>query len=159
MQAVQPRLILLHRIIDDFSQEFNFKRSSVFSWSSENETVYYSTAKTAAENAVWSLLHEIGHASLNHKQYTDDLELLMMEVAAWKKAKEIATRYYLVIDEDHIEDCLDSYRNWLHTRSRCIECKTHSFQIDQTTYQCYNCLTRWKVPASRMCNPRKTRIK
>jgi len=96
---------------------------------------------------------------LTTKQYTDDLELLMMEVAAWKKAKEIATRYYLVIDEDHIEDCLDSYRNWLHTRSRCIECKTHSFQIDQTTYQCYNCLTRWKVPASRMCNPRKTRIK
>lgn len=159
MQATQPRLELLHQIRDDFSDQFTFKKGNIFTWSSADATIYYSTAKAAAENAVWSLLHEIGHATLGHRQYRDDLELLMMEVSAWKQAKQLAAKYHLVIDESHVEECLDSYRDWLHTRSRCIECKMHSFQIDETTYECYNCTTRWKVPASRMCVVRKTRVK
>ena len=158
MQTTHPRLELLLQIKDDFSDEFTFKRGKLFTWSSAEETIYYSTAKAAAENAVWSLLHEIGHAKLDHKQYHDDLELLMMEVQAWKKAKELAAAYFLVIDEEHIQECLDSYRDWLHVRSRCVECKMHSFQIDETTYECHNCYTKWKVPASRMCVVRKKRV-
>ncbi len=158
MQATERRLELLHQIRDDFSDQYKFKRGKVFTWSSSEGAIYYSTAKSAAENAVFSLLHEIGHAQLGHKQYRDDLELLMMEVAAWKQAKQLAHRYHLVIDEHHIEECLDSYREWLHQRSRCVECKTHSLQIDQVTYECYNCGTRWQVPASRMCVIRKRRL-
>jgi hypothetical protein len=158
MQTAQPRLELLNQIRDDFSDRFTFKRGKLFTWSSADETIYYSTAKEAAENAVWSLLHEIGHADLGHKQYKDDLELLMMEVEAWRRAKLLADGYHLVIDELHIQECLDSYRDWLHQRSRCIECKMHSFQIDTTTYECFNCSTRWKVPASRMCVVRKRRV-
>lgn len=158
MQTARPKLDLLNKIRDDFSSSYTFKLGDTFVWSSADETIYYTTDKAVAENAVWSLLHEIGHAELSHTRYKDDFELLMLEVVAWKKAKELAARYHLVIDEHHIEECLDSYRNWLHQRSRCIECKTHSLQVDETTYECYNCSTRWKVPVSRMCVVRKKRI-
>lgn len=159
MQATQPKIDLLSRIIDDFSELYVFKLGNTFVWSSSDQTIYYTTDRDVAENAVWSLLHEIGHAELGHIRYSDDLELLMMEVEAWKKAKDLAAKYHLVIDEHHIEECLDSYREWLHQRSRCVECKTHSLQLDETTYECYNCSTRWTVPGSRMCVVRKRRIK
>jgi hypothetical protein len=158
MQATKPRVDLLSKIQADFSKKYNFKPGNTFVWSSSDETIYYSTDREVAENSVWSLLHEIGHAELGHMRYEDDFELLMMEVAAWKKAKELAAAYHLVIDEHHIEECLDSYRDWLHQRSRCVECRTHSLQTDETTYECYNCGTKWKVPASRMCVVRKRRI-
>lgn len=159
MQTTYSRsLDLLNKIIEDFSDRFNFKEGQIFSWSSADSTIIYSTSKSAAENGVWSLLHEIGHAELNHKQYNDDLELLIMEVEAWKQAKEIAKKYYLVIDDEHIQECLDSYRDWLHLRSSCVECRANSFQIDATTYECYNCSTKWKVPSSRMCVVRKRRL-
>ncbi len=158
MQATERKLELLDQIKADYSPRYTFKKSAVFSWSSSEETIYYSTSKRAAENAVFSLLHELGHAELGHKEYHDDLDLLMMEVAAWKKAKLLANRYHLVIEEEHIEDCLDSYRDWLHQRSKCVECGTHSLQTDRVTYDCYNCGTRWQVPASRMCTVRKKRL-
>ena len=136
MQTTQPKLGLVDKIVGDFSDRYKFKQGKTFVWSSSEETVYFSTDREATENAVWSLLHEIGHAELSHQSYNDDLELLMMEVAAWKQAKILAEAYHLVIDEHHIEECLDSYRDWLHKRSRCVECKTHSLQLDGTTYEC-----------------------
>lgn len=158
MPATQRILELTDQIVADFEHLFTFKKGPVFSWSSSENTVYYSKSRKSSENAVWSLLHEIGHAQLGHRQYNDDLELLMMEVAAWKQAKVLAEQYHLVIEEDHIEDCLDSYRDWLHARSRCPECATHSLQVDEVTYECYNCNTKWQVPASRMCVVRKKRL-
>jgi hypothetical protein len=159
MQATSTSLSLLQRIIEDYSDAFSFKESSIFSWSPQKKTIFYSTAKNASENAVWSLLHEIGHAKLGHKKYEDDFELLIMEVEAWRKAKQLAERYHLVIEEDHIEECLESYRNWLHQRSRCIECKFTSFQIDMNTYQCVNCDTKWTVPYSPHSAIQKKRVK
>ena len=103
-------------------------------------------------------LHELGHASLGHQRYSDDLQLLIMEVQAWREAKDHAKRYGISIDEAHIDECLDSYRQWLHVRSRCIECSNNSMQIDRTTYQCHNCLTKWNVPSSRFCAIRRTRV-
>lgn len=158
MQATHARLDLIGQIRRDFAHKYNFKQADTFIWSSAEETVYYTTNREVSENPIWSLLHELGHAELGHKHYDDDLELLMMEVAAWKEAKILADQYHLVIDEHHIDECLDSYRNWLHQRSRCVECKMHCLQTDQTTYECYNCGTRWKVPASRMCMVRKRRV-
>ncbi len=159
MPTSQQSVTLFDQILADFSDQFSFRKGTLFSWSSGEGVIYYTTSKNASDNAVWSLLHEIGHAQLSHKQYNDDLELLMMEVAAWKQAKILADTYHLVIDEHHIEECLDSYRDWLHQRSRCVECQLHSLQLDEVTYECYNCGTRWKVPASRMCVVRKRRLK
>ena len=158
MPATAQKLDLFSQICRDYSDRYTFKEGSTFVWSSADKTIHYSTSRDVAENAVWSLLHELGHAELRHTRYEDDFELLILEVQAWKKAKQLAEDYHLVIDEHHIEECLDSYREWLHQRSRCVECKNHSLQVDETTYQCHNCSTVWKVPASRHCVVRKKRI-
>jgi hypothetical protein len=77
-----------------------------------------------------------------------------MEVAAWEYAKELAKRYGVSIDEDHVQDCLDSYRDWLYKRSICPACGTKSIQQDQELqYQCFNCRSMWGVAASRFCRP------
>ena len=158
MQTAAAGVGLASRIRQDFEGKYRFRRSRVFSWASHSNTIYYSTAKSASDNAVWSLLHEIGHAELGHKNYHDDLELLIMEVDAWKTAKQLAQKYHLVIEDEHIDECLSSYRNWLHQRSKCIQCRMHALQLDRTTYECYNCLAKWQVPASRTCAVRKRRL-
>lgn len=158
MQATTRSLGLIEIIQNDFKDRYHFMEGPHFVWSSADKTVYFTTNPDESDNAVWSLLHEIGHAELGHSYYDDDFDLLMMEVTAWQKAKELAAHYHLVIEQHHIEECLDSYRDWLHQRSRCVECQTHSLQTDETTYQCYNCDTKWKVPRSRRCVVRKKRI-
>ena len=137
---------------------YKFVNDNVFVWSAKKKQVHYDTKLMDQEEGVWSLLHEIGHANLGHTGYRDDLELLMMEVAAWKEAKELSQKYDIRIEDSHIDSCIDTYRDWLHSRSRCVECKTHSMQLDNTTYQCHNCQTQWKVPASRMCDIRRRRV-
>jgi len=150
-------LNLLKSIIDD-NKNINFETGDHFLWNPSSSTVVYVEDEVYELGGIWSLLHELGHAKLNHKSYRDDLELLMMEVAAWGKAQKIAKDYNVSIDEHHVEKCVDSYRVWLHTRSRCIDCKTNSLQLNKTTYQCHNCGTKWSVPESAICKVRKTRV-
>ena len=148
--------VLHKRLAADYTQ-YRFIASNIYMWSADKNAIYYDHDNTTEQGA-WSLLHELGHAELNHQNYRDDLELLMMEVAAWKEAKQLAQKYRIVIDDDHIQGCIDTYRDWLHRRSKCILCNTHSLQIDHTTYQCHNCVTRWNVPASRLCMTRRRRV-
>jgi len=148
---------LIKTIISDH-QNFTFNGGDAFVWSPTNQSIGFDESSIGNMQGIWSLLHEVGHASLDHKKYSDDLELLMMEVAAWKEASIIAEKYGIKIESAYIEGSLDSYREWLHKRSRCIDCGTHSMQLNSTTYQCHNCQTRWKVPVSRMCHIRKKRV-
>lgn len=62
-------------------------------------------------------------------------------------------RSILTISEDHIQDCLDSYRDWLHKRSLCPDCNLSSIQIDTHTYMCVFCHKKWHVTAERFCRP------
>ncbi len=101
----------------------------------------------------WSILHELAHAKLNHNNYYSDFELVKLELDAWQEAKEIAKNYGIKIDSEHIEDCLDTYRDWLHQRATCPTCQTVSTQRDPNTYQCFNCRTSWHVSNSRFCRP------
>jgi predicted RNA-binding Zn-ribbon protein involved in translation (DUF1610 family) len=137
--------------------DLQFVAGDVFSWSSQQQTVFYVSDRDN-QSAVWSLLHEVGHATLNHTNYHNDFALLQMEVAAWTAAKELADRYGHKIDEDHIQDCLDTYRDWLHQRSSCPTCSNVSLQKDARTYQCFNCGEEWHVAQNRHCRPyrRKT---
>jgi hypothetical protein len=129
-----------------------FTAGKAFYWSPKTQTITY-TARASSKVAVWSLLHELGHALLGHDSYTSDLELLLLEVAAWETASELAKRYNHQIDDDHIQDCLDTYRDWLHQRSTCPTCGNQSLQQDAEHYRCFNCRTTWKVTASRFCRP------
>ena len=129
-----------------------FKLGDGFYWSPISRSVIYNDLENKI-NSDWTLLHEVSHAILNHKSYKNDLELLSMEVLAWNKAKEISIKYDINIDDDHIQNCLDTYRNWLHLRSTCPECEIRTLQTDKDTYRCHNCHTIWKVTSERFCRP------
>lgn len=151
-------MINLAQIRSDFP-DLNFSSSSNFVWSSINKTVYYNEDRLSSETGSWSLLHELGHAVLGHKKYRDDLELLILEVMAWSKAKELAKTYELKIDNEYIDNCIETYRNWIHKRSKCYNCDTVSLQSDIDTYICHNCHSEWQVPVSKLCKVRKKKIK
>jgi hypothetical protein len=133
--------------------EVSFEPGDLFSWSPKTKTVNYRLEKGEAPRQAWTLLHETAHAALYHQEYTLDVELLLMEVAAWQKAKELGRNFAITIDEDYIQDCLDTYRDWLHRRSTCPHCTTVSFQVSRTEYACHNCRARWSVTTSRFCRP------
>jgi hypothetical protein len=129
--------------------ELRFTAGQQFSWSPETGEIIYKTGVTG-QQAQWSLLHETGHALLDHRSYGADFELLRLEVDAWEKAKAVAKSIGLTIDADHIQDCLDTYRDWLYKRSICPTCNTKCLQDDDCQrYRCHNCHTTWQVTASR----------
>lgn len=138
--------------------DFTFESGERCVWSPEQQKVTYTLNEQGNEQAaLWSLLHETAHAVLQHQTYASDFQLLKMEMAAWQKAQEIGSLYEIVINEAHINQCLESYRDWLHQRSKCPTCDVHALQKDQTSYQCLNCKTVWEVADSRLTRPyRKT---
>ena len=131
--------------------ELHFREGASFFWSPETqEVVYRSGAKD--EPSQWSLLHETCHGLLHHTSYGTDFELLRLEVAAWERAKDLAEELGVAIDGDHIQDCLDSYRDWIYARSICPRCGTKSIQqSDLKHYRCFNCHETWRVTPSRFC--------
>ena len=131
-----------------------FTAGKTFVWSPETQEIFYKADSFGDVKHRWSLLHETGHALLGHTGYQTDIELIKLEMAAWDKAKALATQLKLIIDEDHIQDCLDTYRDWLHARSICPTCTTKALQqSDMTHYRCHNCHTTWKVTPSRFARP------
>lgn len=142
---------LLLMLQKDFP-ELVFAPGEAFCWSPKTRTVLY-RAKHDDNKAEWALLHEVGHALLDHHHYQSDLELISLESQAWEKAKELAKQYDRQIDPDHIEDCMDTYRDWLHQRSACPTCDTRSLQKDAQHYRCHNCDQVWTVTSSRFCRP------
>lgn len=142
---------LLTRLTRDYP-DLQFKPGTQFLWSPSQQVIYYSTDRTD-ESSIWSLLHELGHATLGHTDFKNDFSLLQMEADAWEQAVVIAKQYDHYIDEDHIQDCLDTYRDWLHQRSTCPTCGATSLQTDAHTYQCFNCQQTWHVAQNRHCRP------
>lgn len=128
------------------------KKGELFSW---NHTACAITYNPETENAEAYLLHEFGHALLEHKEYTQDIELLKMERAAWDKAAELADRFNVKIEEDLIESALDTYRDWLHSRSTCPTCSATGIETNKQQYECVTCHTTWHVNEARDCSLRR----
>lgn len=84
-------------------------------------------------------LHEVSHAILKHKTFRMDVERLRMENEAWEKARELALRYNIEVNEDLIQDQLDTYRDWLHTKSKCKKCGLTCYQTPDGVYHCPRC--------------------
>jgi hypothetical protein len=134
--------------------QFAFVASNSFYWSPETSEVYYDDTKFNQASSVWSLLHETSHALLGHTTYKADLELLHLEVAAWSHALTLASEHGITIDSEYVQDCLDTYRDWLYRRSLCPGCGAQCLQIDSTNfYRCFNCHSHWHVSPSRFCRP------
>ena len=91
-----------------------------------------------------SLLHELGHALIDKTDYTQDIELLQIESAAWAKAKELCAKYHLAFDESYAESRLDSYRDLLHYNSLCPNCGLNGYEDEHQTYHCPLCGASWQ---------------
>lgn len=155
--AKNELLSKLQRLLPNVS----FVQGKAFFWSPRETTITYPPSN---EEPVWtwSLLHEAAHADLGHTSYSSDIELLLLEAAAWKHAKEFAGEFNSSIDEEHVQDCLDTYRDWLHRRATCPSCSVVSLQDSPSSYKCINCAASWRVSASRFCRPyrlTKTNVK
>ncbi len=145
----------MERLLKELSADFpdlKFVRGKYCRWSPTDRTITYS-AREPEGRTEWALFHELAHATLGHTTYGVDIELLLLEVAAWEKAKQLAQSYGHIIDEDHMQDCLDTYRDWLDRRSTCPTCGNNSLQQGSDGYKCFNCQTEWRVSSSRFCRP------
>ncbi len=133
---------LVTALAKDYPQ-FVFEAGAQEHWSPKTETITYELGQD------YGLLHELAHALLGHTNYHSDFELLKLESLAWHTAAEIGKKYGVIIDEDHIQNCLDTYRDWLHRRSKCPTCGVHVLQSSVHSYKCFNCGASWQVSAGR----------
>lgn len=133
-----------------------FTKGELFSWNHHACAISYMTSMPSAEAY---LLHEYGHALLDHKQYKRDIELLRMEREAWDVAANLADGHEVPVSEELVESSLDSYRDWLHTRSTCPECSATGLQVEVLAYQCISCHNRWRVNEARNCALRRYPLK
>lgn len=148
---------IIKQIIDDHPA-YSFVMGDQFAWSPVQQQIVMDKKLIYTRHGSSSLLHELSHATLGHKTYADDVQLLMMEVLAWQAAKKKATMYEFIIDDGHIENCLESYRIWLHKRSQCVECQERCLPTATNSYRCHNCSAEWRVSDSRFCAIRRNRI-
>jgi hypothetical protein len=133
--------------------DIKFRVSDSYCWSPSEQSIHYIRSHNYQTRDAWPLLHEAGHAVLKHQNYASDIELVILEADAWSKAKELGQKLGLVIDENHIQDCIDTYRDWLHQRSTCPRCGVVSLQTSPCQYDCHNCTCTWTVSAARFCRP------
>lgn len=84
-------------------------------------------------------LHEVSHAILKHHSFRMDVERLKMEREAWDMARKLADGYNVWADEELIQHDLDTYRDWLHQKSRCPRCGLTRFQTADSSYSCPQC--------------------
>lgn len=137
----------------------NLKAGDSFFWSPKTKTITYNPDYITDETGQWAYLHEIAHAILGHTSYKSDLELLQLEVEAWNQAKTIGKELGINIDDEHVQDCLDTYRDWLHSRSKCPNCSVVCLQSSPNSYLCHNCGATWAVSNSRFCRPYRLTFK
>jgi hypothetical protein len=145
------------RLSRDYPQ-FEFKAGSQEHWSPKTNTITFNPSEPFTLMR-YAVLHELAHALLGHSNYHSDFELLKLETNAWELASEVAQKYKININADHIQNCLDTYRDWLHRRSACPTCSTHVLQKDVHSYQCFNCGTVWEVSSGRFVRPYRKMLK
>jgi len=142
---------LISRLQDDYPT-LTFQEGATFMWSPATRTVHYTDTSPAL------LLHELGHAICEHSDYATDLDLIKMERDAWQTAQQIALRYDVVIDEETLQQHLDTYREWLHARSRCPACGATGHQLKKQRYHCLACGEDWRVNEARLCGLKRYRM-
>lgn len=141
---------MLYKLQQQFPA-FTFRAGRGFYWSPGTNEIFYRPG-AHGPHGVWSLLHETSHALLGHSGYGSDFELVRLEAKTWERTKQLAAELGVTVNEDHIQDCLDTYRDWLHGRSICPRCGNKSVQQPGgRQYRCFNCHMIWRVSTSRFC--------
>lgn len=130
----------------------NFTKSDTFYWSPREKTVYFAESTDDQDTAIWTLLHETAHGTLNHFDFKSDFHLISLEADAWKETLTLCG-YYAVQppDTDYVEDCIDTYRDWQYRRSLCPKCNSGGMQFKADAYMCILCRNVWEVTKERFC--------
>lgn len=124
-----------------------------FRWEFDSQTITYDPTDP---RFIERLLHELGHALLQHHTYDRDIDLIGLERDAWHHAKtSLAAEFDVIIDTDIIQDDLDTYRDWLHARSTCPACNANGLQLKKHAYRCLACGNTWRVNEARTCRLRR----
>lgn len=150
-----PSIASLRKQLETNYPQLTFVESDEFLWSPERETIFYNPSD---ERVAVLLMHELGHALSNHRDYHRDIQLLSMETEAWEKARHVAKEHAVSISEDTVQDHLDTYRDWIHARSTCPECEAAGHQVARERYRCLVCTTEWQVNEARTCRLKRSRI-
>ena len=150
----------LERDFDDIKFVWGAKR---FSYHSKKglPTVFLGSS---CQNFALLALHELGHALCKHKDYSLDVSRVKIESEAWERAKMVYLNYQEkaksgevlnngsikgtevdlaeilpMWDEDFVQEKLDTYRDWLHLRSKCKKCGLTRYQTEDGEYHCPRC--------------------
>lgn len=143
---------LLSRLATDFP-DIVFREANSFSWAPSTQTITFTRTEP---HSVERLLHELGHAQLDHTTYDRDIDLIGMERDAWQLARtDFLETYSVPISTDVVEDHMDTYREWLHARSTCPYCSATGLQTGKNMYKCLACLKTWQVNEARVCALRR----
>ncbi|MDO4979245.1 MAG: hypothetical protein Q4E47_03815 [Candidatus Saccharibacteria bacterium] len=92
-------------------------------------------------------LHELGHALSGLYNASTHVSRIKIESRAWQEAKRLCAdhpewteKYGVEYDEDFAEANLDTYRDWLHIKSKCKKCGLTRLQDKKTQeYYCPIC--------------------
>ena len=125
--------------------ELTFLPSGYFAYDAATDVINYDPECIDDEAGQLSLVHEVSHALLSHFHYSYDIELLFMEINAWTKTRELCAQLGIAIDEDYINDCIESYDSWLTARSTCPKCGNFCLQKGPNQFSCFLCGCGWKV--------------
>ena len=125
---------IIKKIVQSFPQ-FNFQMGKRFTFRPPRTIIL------GPLESHYSLLfcHELGHVLADKYHFSTDVERLKIERLAWEKAKELCTHFKIPYDEDFIEEQLDSYRDWLHSKSKCPKCGLTRYQTKNGQYHCPHC--------------------
>jgi len=156
MAAMNSRKLIMKKLVSKLANQYpniKFIPGDVFKWSTHEQSIYYKDSSLLPD--IWSMFHELGHALLDHKRFTNDIDLVQKEVAAWAQARAMIVSFGYSLDgfSEYAEDCVDTYRDWLHKRSRCPVCFAQGIQLDQGHLSCINCSERWQVSTLQLCRP------
>lgn len=147
--------MLLHKVQQDFTS-LTFTLDETFRWAPSRKTVYYTHDVDVRPH---NLLHELAHAVLDHHSYTQDIELIQIEREAWEYAQNVlGPKYSVIIDEDTIQEALETYRDWLHKRSLCPDCENNGIHTKTGTYKCFACGCQWRANDARICELRRFKV-
>jgi len=150
-RTLSPTSGFIFRLRKDYPQ-FSFRAGKQDHWSAKTNTITYNR-KEPLQQLKYGVLHELAHALLGHTAYQSDFELLKLESEAWELAAKLGRKYRINISGEHIQNCLDTYRDWLHARSMCPVCGMNTTQRDASTYHCFNCHSEWTVTTARFVRP------
>lgn len=130
---------LVQKISEQYPK-LRLKQGKKFAFRSPKTIVYEEKGAGLSLNEYkLSLLHELGHALLGHRDFRTDAERIKMERAAWERARELCAGWGVSYEEEWVEERLDSYRDWLHKKSLCPECGLTRYQTVNGEYHCPGC--------------------